>query len=204
MIYRDKLIHYGVVGMRWGHHKGGTGISRSEIRKDNEQAYYIGRNATIAGRSLAYGAKKTIKTEKKLEKAYAKDPKGQNKKTKKLLEKWKNESSALLNVAKINQDANKAVEQHRQKLIDKYGKTKVSDLKRKSMYNERMGAYSVLNERVNKRSSLPLRVLGNAASATAIATGQTHIAPLFPLPRSANAMGIHDYNYRKKQIKRGL
>ena len=85
----NELYHYGVKGMRWGvvRVRQKTGSSRNltksqmkrEFKDDKKKAFENGREGTALGRAMVYGSKKLIKLEKKIDKAYEKDPNGAKK-----------------------------------------------------------------------------------------------------------------------------
>ena len=182
----DELMHYGIKGMKWGVRRareqaGSAGNysnhqMRKEYKHDKKKAFEIGRDATVLGRSMKYGVKKNAKLEKKMNKAYEKDPNSFKSRTRKKAAKFEASKKAL---DQISSDYKKTCEkgkQHVEELIKKYGKENVKEMKFKefSVGGEKT---MLANERVSTgkewissflvtaaTAGLPIRVIMSPAS----------------------------------------
>lgn len=154
----NELYHYGVKGMRWGvvRARQKTGSSgnltksqmKREFKEDKKKAFENGREGTVLGRAAVYGSKKLIKLDKKIDKAYEKDPNGVKKSTQKKVHKREKNAKTL---AQIQEQYNKVHEnskKHVNELISKYGKDIVNPIKYKKIKNDKNGEYELMNERV--------------------------------------------------------
>lgn len=200
----DELMHYGVLGMKWGVTKSQKFADKSQMRKsikqDNKKAFQIGKSATIYGKAMNYGAKKTINIEKKLDKAYAKDPKGSKKKTKKLYNKWVTNTKALSKVSSEYYRQHQTAKQHVDKLVKKYGKENVKNIRYKEHSNERMGKYKLMNERVASGKEYVSSILINIGSNALYLNGVTPFG-VISVPKGSNTRGKELYKSTKRYIK---
>lgn len=139
----DSIAHYGVMGMKWGHHKQmaqSMGISsrklKKQIKKDNRNAFLIGKEATLADRTYELALKQKQKALKKAQRSKSYSKTGINKKlsvanlTLSRAENWK----------KL---AREQLKEHRKYLSDKYGSTLISDIKtdKAGNINERVRSF---------------------------------------------------------------
>lgn len=170
---------------------------RKELRADKKKAFELGRNATIYGRAFNYGSKKVIKTERKLEKAYSKDPSGEKKSTQRLNNKWQNQSKALLKVTSNYSDAHNKAKNHVSELTMKYGKDYIKGIKYKEFSNERLGKTKIMNERVTS---------GKEWLASALITAGSIISPspvkVLVSPASSDTRGMSVYRNAVKREKK--
>ena len=139
----DYLMHYGVIGMKWGvrrfQNPDGTLTtagkkrysSKTELRKDvkadNKKAKELGIQATVDTRAVGFAEKKYSKALKKYEKAKEKNP--ESKRTARLKRVY---DAAKETRKDMIADRNKSVSEmnkHYQSLIKKYGKEYVKDIK---------------------------------------------------------------------------
>lgn len=122
----DSVTHYGVPGMKWGHrkqyarsHNMSSRQLRKQIKADNREAFEIGKRATIADYTTDRALYKQFKAQKK----YNKRP------TKKNQDRLRR-ANLVLKGAKENSIAErKNIVNHHRKLIEKYGKEHVSNIK---------------------------------------------------------------------------
>lgn len=154
----NELYHYGVKGMRWGvvrarqKTRSSGNLTKSqmkrEFKEDKKKAFENGREGTVLGRAAVYGSKKLTKLDKKIDKAYEKDPNGIKKSTQKKVYKREKNAKTL---AQIQEQYNKVHEnskKHVNELISKYGKDIVNPIKYKKIKNDKNGEYELMNERV--------------------------------------------------------
>lgn len=154
----NELYHYGVKGMRWGvvRARQKTGSSgnltksqmKREFKNDKKKAFENGREGTTIGRAMVYGSKKLIKLEKKIDKAYEKDPNGTKESTQKKVNKWEKDAKTLMQIGETYKNIHENSKKHVDELISKYGKDKVNPIKYKKFNNDRVGEYELMNERV--------------------------------------------------------
>lgn len=184
----DQLQHYGVKGMRWGVRK----ENRKDIRAENKKAFEIGKKATIYGKALNYGTKKTIKLEKKIDKAYEKDPSGNSKKLQKLTKEWNSNAKALRDIGQAYGSEHSKAQEHINQLIDKYGKENVKPINYKKYSNERMGDYNLVNEKVIKGHQYVTSILSEIAYILSPYGG------IIVVPKNAYGRGKDVYKSRKR------
>lgn len=169
----DSIAHYGVMGMKWGQRKEKARLAgmshrqyKKQLKADNNMAFKLGRDATIADRLLDYTNKKSNKIinkasrrgdEKKMQIAYT--------------NKLKAERRA--------KEARAAIKQHHAALIKKYGGVNISNIKKDE------------NGRINERIHEGKDYL-KALALTAIFTGPN--GGIYFIPRSKNSTVRRVYN----------
>ena len=154
----NELYHYGVKGMRWGvvRARQKTGSSgnltksqmKREFKEDKKKAFENGREGTVLGRAAVYGSKKLIKLDKKIDKAYEKDPNGVKKSTQKKVYKREKNAKTLMQIGEQYNKVHENSKKHVNELISKYGKDIVNPIKYKKFKNDKNGEYELMNERV--------------------------------------------------------
>lgn len=202
-----ELIHYGVMGQKWGvrryQNEDGSltdegrrrlGYSSKEIRKDNKIAFENGREATILGRASMKSMSRTIRDEKKLEKAYEKDPEGLKKSTKRKLKNVLIDYQSAEEIAQSYKKSLDKAKQHCDSLIEKYGKESVKGIKYSEYKNERIGSHLIVNENVTSGAEWVKAAAISGLSVAALFAG----APVAVItrPRTADEIG----NQYERQI----
>lgn len=198
---QNELLHYGVVGMKWGVRK--EKQLRKSIRDDNAKALKIGKNATVKGRAFVYGQNKTIKLEKKLDKYKEKHPYDNDKRTKKLMTKITSNYMALNDIGEQYKQEHSKAKQHVDELIKKYGKENVKDIKYKQYSNERIGTHNVMDERVITGKEWVTSAAVTAASSAIMLTGNSPFAVLMA-PKTADERGKTLYKNLQKTYYKEL
>ena len=193
----NELYHYGVKGMRWGvvRARQKTGSSgnltksqmKREFKNDKKKAFENGREGTTLGRAMVYGSKKLIKLEKKIDKAYKKDPNGTKESTQKKVNKWEKDAKTLMRIGEAYKNVHENSKKHVDELISKYGKDKVKPIRYKKFNNDRVGEYELMNERVARGKEFIKSSIINVSP-----------LPLIMVPKSANQRGRDLY----KTVKR--
>ena len=197
----NELYHYGVKGMRWGvvRARQKTGSSRNltksqikrEFKDDKKKAFENGREGTALGRAMVYGSKKLIKLEKKIDKAYEKDPNGAKESTQKKVHKWEKDAKTLMQIGEQYNKVHENSKKHVNELISKYGKDKVNPIKYKKFNNDRVGEYELMNERVASGKEFIKSSIINVSP-----------LPLIMVPKSANQRGRDLYKTVKRSNRR--
>ena len=197
----DELYHYGVKGMRWGvvRARQKTGSSgnltksqmKREFKNDKKKAFENGREGTTLGRAMVYGSKKLIKLEKKIDKAYKKDPNGTKESTQKKVNKWEKDAKTLTQIGEAYKKVHENSKKHVDELISKYGKDKVRPILYKKFNNDRVGEYELMNERVVSGKEFIISSIINASA-----------LPLIMVPKSANQRGRDLYKTVKRSNRR--
>ena len=206
---KNELLHYGVIGMKWGVRKDKSMSYsqkkqlRKSIRDDNAKAFEIGKNATVKGRALVYGQNKTIKLEKKLDKYKEKHLYDNDKRTKKLMTKITSNYMALKDIGESYKQEQSKAKQHVDELIKKYGKENVKDIKYKQYSNERIGTYNVMDERVITGMEWVTSAAVTAASSALMLTGNSPVAVLTS-PKTADERGKSMYKNLQKTYYKEL
>lgn len=203
----NELYHYGVKGMRWGvtrarQKTGSSGnLTKSQMKRefkdDKKKAFENGREGTALGRAMVYGSKKLIKLEKKIDKAYEKDPNGAKKSTQKKVHEWEKNAKTLMQIGEQYNKVHENSKKHVNELISKYGKDIVNPIKYKKFKNDRVGEYELMNERVASGKEWiksivvtlsPLPIVMRPASANSRGKSLYTIAKMLNDRRDKNAM----------------
>lgn len=197
----NELYHYGVKGMRWGvvRARQKTGSSgnltnsqmKREFKNDKKKAFKNGREGTTLGRAMVYGSKKLIKLEKKIDKAYEKDPNGTKESTQKKVNKWEKDAKTLMQIGEAYKNVHENSKKHVDELISKYGKDKVKPIRYKKFNNDRVGEYELMNERVASGKEFIKSSIINVSP-----------LPLIMVPKSANQRGRDLYKTVKRSNRR--
>lgn len=197
----NELYHYGVKGMRWGvvRARQKTGSSgnltksqmKREFKNDKKKAFENGREGTTLGRAMVYGSKKLIKLEKKIDKAYEKDPNGTKESTQKKVNKWEKDAKTLMQIGEAYKNVHENSKKHVDELISKYGKDKVKPIRYKKFNNDRVGEYELMNERVARGKEFIKSSIINVSP-----------LPLIMVPKSANQRGRDLYKTVKRSNRR--
>ena len=197
----NELYRYGVQGMRWGvvRARQKTGSSgnltksqmKREFKEDKKKAFKNGREGTVLGRAAVYGSKKLIKLEKKIDKAYEKDPNGTKESTQKKVNKWEKDAKTLMQIGEAYKNVHENSKKHVDELISKYGKDKVKPIRYKKFNNDRVGEYELMNERVASGKEFIISSIINVSP-----------LPLIMAPKSANQRGRDLYKTVKLSNRR--
>lgn len=197
----DELKHYGIKEQKWGvrrfQNPDGTLTSegrkryRKELRKDRNEAFVKGRDASVASAATKLAIKKEAGA---LEKA-ARNPSPRN------INKYENAKEATNVVAKYEQQKMKELKEHHTAMIKKYGKESVSEL----AYNKD-GTYK---DRTVHGSEVVASIVGTMASFTLATVAGSPMAFVFtPKGRNAQARDIYRqgemtarYNIENKRAK---
>ena len=193
------IAHYGIKGQKWGYRRfqntdgswteegkrrygsGNSGIKdmkkevRKEYKKDNKEAYELGKKATINEQALDIAKKKTARAEK----AFQKKP---SERRQKRLEAAKSNERIISEMAKVSK---KEIQNHHKKLIEKYGKEAVSNIK----YDK----YGRVSEKTHTGKEIAAAVGVDAAAITVGALTRTPIVPIIA-PTSKRLAGYDLYN----------
>lgn len=205
----NELYHYGIQGMRWGirrfQNSDGTRISKEErkskinqYKKDKKEAFENGKNATIYAHALNKSMKKTFKSEKKLKKAYEKDPNGVEKSTKKKYDKVVDNYKTQDIINNAYDKAREKGENHCKELIKRYGRENVKPINYKNYNNEKMGDYKLMNERVISGKdwcSSAVKTLAISAALSPAGFGYIEV------PASGKMRGNSVYRSTKRYVK---
>lgn len=182
------LQHYGIKGQKWGVRRfqnadgtltaEGRRRAKREYKKDNKEAFDLGRTATIMGRAKGYADKAEAR-------ARAKYEKNASEKNRKKLEQAKATKDMI---DEANERANKQMKEHYNKLVNKYGKDAVSSIK----FDKR----GRVNERVNSNGSIAATLIADAGALAVGALTKTPIIPVF-YQEGKNGQGRNAYNRAK-------
>lgn len=164
---------------------------KREFKNDKKKAFENGREGTTLGRAMVYGSKKLIKLEKKIDKAYEKDPNGTKESTQKKVNKWKKDAKTLMQIGEAYKNVHENSKKHVDELISKYGKDKVKPIRYKKFNNDRVGEYELMNERVASGKEFIKSSIINVSP-----------LPLIMVPKSANQRGRDLYKTVKRSNRR--
>ena len=149
----NELMHYGIKGQKWGVRRyqnedgtltaAGRKKHRQEVRAENKKAFEYGREATIAANAATYARNQRIKSQKKLDKALAKDPEMLKKSTQKKYKRSLADTKSEMEMEKYAKKTEARAKNHCDSLIKKYGSENVKAL----MY----GNYKTKDGKVTKR-----------------------------------------------------
>ena len=191
----QELYHYGVLGMKWGIRRyqnadgsltsEGRKRARQEYKEDNKKAFEYGKNATITARAVSIAAKKETKAANRWEKA-------NDRNAQKRYEKYKLAESVREYLQKQSQDWDAKVKEHRDQLIEKYGKEAISEISR-----DKKGR---ANESVHTTGDYALSTFMSVAGTVGLALVGSPLL-MVTYPKSPNQMGHDLYKMAKQSEK---
>lgn len=157
-MYNDELMHYGIKGQKWGIRRyqnedgsltsAGRKKYRQEIKAENKKAFEYGRDATVAANAATYARNQQIKSQKKLDKALAKDPEMLKKSTQKKYKRTLADIKSEKEMEKYAKETEARAKKHCDSLIKKYGSENVKALKYGNYKTKDGKVTQRLNERV--------------------------------------------------------
>lgn len=188
-ISEDSVEHYGVMGMKWGvrkqyaqSHNMTSKQLRKQIKADNREAFELGKRATIADYTTDRALYKQFKAQKKYNKRA----------TKKNQDRLKR-ANLVFKGAKENTIAErKNIVNHHKKLIEKYGKEYVSNIKTNKL--------GMIDENVN--SSKTKAIIAGVNFLTNFAANFTLAAMGSPVRVIGVAAPKSKYQYAREEYRR--